>query len=244
MHIFKVAAILFVGIATSFKQLDIAPESNGGRATTVDRCNGPVSVCTRHSSSLGALLSGGIYRKQFTRRYFPNVSSKDIIAKVNSLNGTSANEILSLSLYNNMANGVYAYVVGKDVNNRVIILQPDGTFYYPDANGAAAPVKVTQDVKLPLGARGSTFSLNIPAYISSARIYFAVGELQFFVISVQGETTLVEPSAINPDDPSANINWGFVEFTYIQSGVWANISCVDFVGLPLGINLTSITGTV
>jgi hypothetical protein len=149
-----------------------------------------------------------------------------------------------LSLYNNLANGVYAYVIGKDVNNRVIILQPDGTFYYPDANGAAAPVKVTQDVKLPLGARESTFSINIPAYISSARIYFAVGELQFFVVSVQGETTLVEPSAINPDDPSANINWGFVEFTYIQSGVWANISCVDFVGLPLGINLTSITGTV
>ena len=177
MHIFKVVVILFVGIATSFKQLDIAPGSDGRGATTVGRCNGPVFIYIRHSGSLGALLSGGIYREQIIRRYFPNVSGKDRVAKANSLNGTSANEILSLSLYNNMANGVYAYVIGKDVNNRVIILQPDGTFYYPDANGAAAPVKVTQDIKLPLGARGSTFSINIPAYISSARIYFAVGEL-------------------------------------------------------------------
>jgi hypothetical protein len=68
MHIFKVAAILFVGTAASFKQLDLAPESDDGGATTVNRCNGPVSVCTRHSGSLGALLSGGIYREQFIRR--------------------------------------------------------------------------------------------------------------------------------------------------------------------------------
>ena len=70
MHIFKVAAILFVGMATSFKQLDIVPESDNGGATIVDRYNGPVSVHTRHSRSLDALLSGGIYREQFTRRYF------------------------------------------------------------------------------------------------------------------------------------------------------------------------------
>lgn len=132
-------------------------------------------------------------------------------------------------------------MVGKDINDRVIILQPDGTFYQPDAEGATAPVKVIQDVKLPLGALGSTFSINLPAYISSARIYVAVGELQFHI---NGDNSLIEPSPFNPTDPSAMVSWGFVELTHGTSGVWANISCVDFVGLPLGISLTSRTGTV
>ncbi|KAH9206330.1 hypothetical protein DL95DRAFT_487603 [Leptodontidium sp. 2 PMI_412] len=190
------------------------------------------------------MLSGGIYRERYKKRYFLKAFGKDILAKINSLNVAADNEILSISLYNNLANGVYAYVVGKDVNNRVVILQPDGTFYHPDANGATAPVKVTQDVKFPLGARGSTFSINISAYLSSARIYFAIGELQFFVVSVGGGTTLIEPSAVNPADASATTTWGFVELTHLPSGVWANISCVDFVGIPLGVNLTTITGIV
>ena len=50
---------------------------------------------------------------------------------------------------------------------------------------------------------------------------------------------------MNPDDPSANVNWGFVELTFIaQSGLFANLSFVDFVGLPLGMQLqTSSSGT-
>ena len=169
---------------------------------------------------------------------------KDLAAKINSLNLAANDKVLSISLYNNLANGVYAYVVGKDVNNRVIFLQPDGSFYRPDANSTTVPVRVTQDVKLPLGVRGSSLSIKMSAYISSARIYFAIGELHFFIVSVNGETTLIEPSVVNPADPSATIEWGFVELTYLPSGLWANISGVDFVGLPLGISLTTITGTV
>ncbi|PVH69137.1 glycoside hydrolase family 64 protein [Cadophora sp. DSE1049] len=214
MHMFKVALILFAKIASCSGQLDIAPEFENRGATVVDRYNSPVSV------------------------------KKDRVAKINSLNVAADNETLSISLYNNLANGVFAYIVGKDVNNRVIILQPDGTFYHPDANGATVSVKVTEDIRLPLGAPGSTFSIKIPTYISSARIYFATGELQFFIVSINGETTLIEPSAVNPTDPSATINWGFIELTHLPSGVWANISCVDFVGLPLGISLSTIAGTV
>ena len=199
MHLYKVAAVLFVGTAFSLGQLDIS----------------------RPESGLGTLPSGG-----------------------NDQERASPNGTLSVSLYNNLANGTYAYVIGKDVYSRTIILQPDGIFFYPDANGATAPVKVTQDVKLPLGALGSTFSIDIPAFISSARIYFAVGELQLFIVSVNGEISLIEPSAIDPADPYTTIQWGFIEFTYISTGVWANISNVDFVGLPLGISLISTTGSV
>ena len=151
---------------------------------------------------------------------------------------------LPLSLYNNLGAGANAYVTGKDINNEVVILQPDGTFFYPNANGATAPQQVTQNIAISLGAKGSTTSLTIPAYISAARIWFAAGNLQFFVISAGGGTALVEPSAVNPSDPSAAVNWGFVELTYNSSGVFANISYVDFVGLPLGMSLTSGDGSI
>ena len=88
----------------------------------MDRYNRLVSVYMGYSGSLSALLSGGIYRERFSRRYFPKVSSKDIIAKFNYLSRASADEILSLSLYNNLANRVYTYIIRKDINNRVIIL--------------------------------------------------------------------------------------------------------------------------
>ncbi|KAH7363953.1 hypothetical protein BKA65DRAFT_603132 [Rhexocercosporidium sp. MPI-PUGE-AT-0058] len=213
MFMSKVAVILFVGIASSFVQLDTTAEPENREPAIVNKTNYPVPVGVRSQ-----------YKK--------------------SLSVAANNENLSFSLHNNLANGVYAYIIGKDINNRVIILQPDGSFYHPDADGATVPVKVTQDVKLPLGPPGSTISVNISAYISSARIYFAIGELEFFMLSVDKETILIEPSAVDPTDPSATVEWGFVELTHLPSGVWANISCVDFVGLPLGISLTTIPGTV
>jgi len=117
MYIFQVIVILFIRISTSFKQLDITLKSDNRRAIIIDRCNGLVSIYTKHSSLLNAFLSSRIYREQFTRKYFPNVSSKDIITKVNSLNNTSVNKILLLSLYNNLANKVYTYIIRKDINN-------------------------------------------------------------------------------------------------------------------------------
>lgn len=155
----------------------------------------------------------------------------------------SSEDILTLSFYNNLASDVssYAYVVGKDINDRVVILQNDGTFYHPNVKDAVSPLEIRQDVRLPLGPLGSTISINLPTYISSARIYVALGELRFYI---SGDNSLVEPSPFNPLDSGAIVNWGFVELTHNTNGVWANISCVDFVGTPLGISLTSRVGTV
>ena len=50
---------------------------------------------------------------------------------------------------------------------------------------------------------------------------------------------LVEPSFANSADPSANVNWGFVELTNIATGIWVNISYVDFVGLTIGMTLAA-----
>lgn len=169
----------------------------------------------------------------------PSVPKKMIKVQANSGK-------LPLSIVNNFADGaVNAYITGKDSNNKVVVLKPDGTFYYPDPAGATSPTLITEDLALPLGGKGSSTKITIPAYISSARIWFAAGNLKFYCFqATDGGVAFVEPSAVNPKDPSSGVNWGFVELTWNDSGVYANISFVDFVGLPLGMTLTGSDGSV
>lgn len=155
---------------------------------------------------------------------------------------------LPLSMVNNFPGGaINAYVTGLDSNNSLVMLQADGTFYYPSASSSVStPQLITQNCAIPLGAQGSTTNITLPDYISAARIWFAEGELKFYTIysSASGGPSLVEPSAVNPSDPSAAINWGFVELTNTEEGgLYANISYVDFVGLVLGMELTTGDGS-
>jgi Beta-1,3-glucanase len=53
---------------------------------------------------------------------------------------------------------------------------------------------------------------------------------------------LVEPSVTNPADPNINFIWDFVELTFNQNVAFANISYVDFVGLPVSATLTTTNG--
>ena len=161
----------------------------------------------------------------------------------------ATNGRLPLSLVNNFGGGqVNAYITGLDAGGRLVMLQPNGKFYFPTADRAvAAPRRITANTAIPLGAKGSTTRITIPGYISSARIYFAEGRLDFYTIfnTALNAPSLVEPSAVNPLDPSAGVNWGFVELTNIQKGgLYANISYVDFVGLVLGMKLESGGGRI
>jgi len=151
---------------------------------------------------------------------------------------------LNLSLVNNLpSDNVNIYVTGLDAAGVLVLLQPDGTWYYPAATNASVPQPVTADVATPLGPQGSVTNVTLPGYISAGRIWFADGELQFFTVNGGAGPALVEPSAVNPADPSASVNWGFVELTWGESeGIYANISYVDFVGLPLGMQLTNSAG--
>ena len=154
---------------------------------------------------------------------------------------------LPVSMVNNFPGGaINAYITGLDASNRLVMLQPDGTFYYPKANSnIATPQAITADTAIPIGKRGSTTKIILPGFISSARIWFAEGKLEFFTVysSESGGPSLVEPSAINPSDPSAAVSWGFVELTNTEEGgLYANISYVDFVGLVLGMTLASGDG--
>jgi hypothetical protein len=169
-----------------------------------------------------------------------STSHDEVLAAASSSSG------LALSVVNNFDSpSMNAYVTGIDQNNSVIFVKADGSVFYPPLTTSGTPVKMSADVAIPVGAKGSTTTITLPNYISSGRVWFAAGELTFFTVAIPGgNIAIVEPSAVNPADPSADVNWGFVELTYTpQGGLYANISYVDFVGLILGMSLLSNDGS-
>jgi hypothetical protein len=206
----------------------------------------PLSLRDSSTSSFTTVHPGGI---------------KDlIITKENTINGTvypshgstvriaprvaGANAYLRLSFVNNFSGGaVNAYVTGKDFKNQVVLLGRNGQWIYPSSGGSKVPIPIMQDVTIPLKSRGGILNINLPDYVSSARVWVAEGKLQFFMVATSDGDSIVMPSPVNPSDPSANVNWGFIELTNTSGGIYANTSYVDFVGLVLGMKLTNSDGT-
>ncbi|KAI9827983.1 MAG: hypothetical protein M1819_006826 [Sarea resinae] len=188
----------------------------------------------------------------------PGTAQNLIITSKNTINGSStpisngtthgpeSTQELPLSFVNNFSGSgsINAYVTGLNTDNQVVFLQSDGSWYVPVAT-SSTPTAITTNVALAVGAEGTTTKFTLPDYISSARVYFAVGELTFFVLEDEsGGTSVVTPSSVNPDDPNAGVNWGFVELTNTaDGGLYANISYVDFVGLILGMELLAGDGS-
>jgi hypothetical protein len=149
-----------------------------------------------------------------------------------------AQATLGLNFVNNFGGPINAYITGKDESGRVVFVRGDGSLLYPSSGGSATPVPVGQGGRIALAA-GQNFNMVLPIALESARIYYSAGDLIFGVVRTPIGDGLVQPAPNNPSDPSAGINWGFVELTLLPNGtLYANISYVDFVGLPLGMELT------
>ncbi|RMZ80098.1 hypothetical protein DV737_g3182, partial [Chaetothyriales sp. CBS 132003] len=120
------------------------------------------------------------------------------------------------------------------------MLQPNGEFYYPETV-STVPVPIDGDIAIPLGTQGSTTTLVIPGWISAARVWVSQGTLQFFTMQSGNQTwSLVEPSVVSQTDPNIDVEFGFVELTNDATlGLYVNISYVDFVGLAVGISVTT-----
>lgn len=204
-------------------------------------------------SSLAAVTGALLFGNTLAARTFD--VSKLEITRENTINGTKPTAgsngavdgkaaELPLALINNLDGGpINAYITALDSEDAVVILQPDGNWFYPTAGGVE-PEPVEADIAIPIGGAGSITNVTIPSYIHSGRVWFAEGELTFFTVqSDSGGVTLVQPSPANADDPSNNVNWGFVELTNNEEfGLYANITFVDFVGLILGMKLDTESG--
>ncbi|RBR18967.1 uncharacterized protein FIESC28_05789 [Fusarium coffeatum] len=150
---------------------------------------------------------------------------------------------LLVKLVNNFGHGnVKAYISGLDPNGNVFFVGSDGTSIYPDAKSSRSPVEISQEIAIPLRSGNEPLSIKIPSYIRSGRVYFSIGDLKFFVVDMGKGSSIIQPSVTNQRDPNANTNWGFIELTYIDELLYANISYVDFVGIVLGMMLVTKDG--
>jgi hypothetical protein len=149
---------------------------------------------------------------------------------------------LPVSVVNNTgATTVYAYVTGQaiDNGNALMLLQADGrTPYYPASpSSPGSPLAV--DCSIPLSGPGGATSITIP-HLAGARIWFSIGAPLTFLLNPG--PALVEPSVTNPSDPNINSQWDFAELTYNDAQLFANISLVDFVCIPVALGLTDTSG--
>jgi hypothetical protein len=114
---------------------------------------------------------------------------------------------------------------------------------YP-ANPSSTGTPLAQNCAIPLGAVGSTTSITVP-YTAGGRLWFSIGGTITFLLNPSSTgAQLVEPSSTNTADPNYNLRWDFCEFSYSSSEIYINISYVDFVGIPIGLELTNTSGTV
>lgn len=148
---------------------------------------------------------------------------------------------LSIGLKNTTNSTVYAYITGRAVqnNNALCLIQADGrTPYYP-SSPTTVQSPLAADCTIRLGPPGSTTPITIPQ-ISAARIWFSINTPLVFLLNPG--PGLVEPSVTNPTDPNINTLWGFCEFTLNDYQLFANVSCVDFVSIPIAMSLTNGSG--
>jgi hypothetical protein len=150
---------------------------------------------------------------------------------------------VSFSIQNNtLSDTVYAFVTGLalDNGNALMLLEADGqTPYYPSSPSATgSPLAV--DCAIPLNASGGApVTITVPQ-LAGARLWFSIGTPLTFLLNPG--PALVEPSVSNPSDPNIGLQWDFCEFTYNSAQLFANISFVDFVCLPVGLTLTDTSG--
>jgi hypothetical protein len=159
-----------------------------------------------------------------------------------AIQGTGTVQTLQVTLKNNTSSGtVYAYITGQalDNNNALVLVQSDGkTLYFPTSPGSiGSPLR--ENCAIALGAPGNAVTVTIP-HIAGGRIWFAIDSPLTFLLNPG--PALVEPSVTNSSDPNINVSWAFAEFTYNESQVYANISFVDFVSLPVSMSLLNASG--
>lgn len=145
-----------------------------------------------------------------------------------------------------------AYVVGQDEKQKPIILrntQGAPQLYCPSTKSKTA-VNITEaGLEIPLGEEGDITHITLPSFFKSGRLYISEGPMQLRMVEAgtigKPLTKLVEPSVIAENDPSYNLNYGFIELNYQHGELWVNLSFVDWVAkLLLGFKVTAKLGSI
>jgi hypothetical protein len=146
---------------------------------------------------------------------------------------------LPLTLRNNSGSGtVFAYISGSDSSGWPGFVTADGRFQR--LANPSAPVTPIPDYAIPLGS-GGQLTVTLNDYVIGGRVWFSIDrKIQFFV-NPGGVPGLVQPG-FTSSDPNWQTNWTFCEFTYNSANLYANISYVDMVALPVSMATTGAAG--
>ncbi|KAI9741551.1 MAG: hypothetical protein M1818_004357 [Claussenomyces sp. TS43310] len=149
---------------------------------------------------------------------------------------------LNIALQNQSSSStVYAYISGLALNNNnaMFLLRADGKTPYFPTSPSSTGTPLAEDCGIPLGTPGTMVTATIPQ-LAGGRIWFSIGGPLTFLLNPG--PALVEPSVTNPSDPNIHLAWDFCEFTFNSAQLFANISYVDFVCLPISLTLTNAAG--
>lgn len=147
----------------------------------------------------------------------------------------------NVELVNNInSSNLHAYIqTTQGGTNERVLITSEGQVYKPVAfsKNVATPVPKSAKCGIALGPLGSTTTITMPIAMLTGRIYVSDGELDIGAVQVGSGTDLQHPTFSNPHDPNFNTSFGFVEINQPDSKVWANPTYVDFVGLPLAMEM-------
>lgn len=135
---------------------------------------------------------------------------------------------------------LFAHVTGRDEQG-VLILLADGETVHRPKSPSEILQPVGADIAIPVGGPGAQKKVRIP-HIFGGRIWFCKDKPLTFLINPG--PAVVEPSVTNPTDPNFDADWGFCEFTYNNDQLYVNVSYVDFVSIPIGLELENEAGQV
>jgi hypothetical protein len=148
---------------------------------------------------------------------------------------------ISVVLKNNTNSpALFAHITGRD-DGGLVLMQADGRSLYRPGSPGGTLQPLGADCAINIGGPGQQRVLTVPRMFG-ARIWFCKDRPLTFLLNPG--PALVEPAATNPADPNYNLDWGFAEFTLNQYELYANVSYVDFVSLPVGMRLETASGVV
>lgn len=151
---------------------------------------------------------------------------------------------VDIVLKNTRASGtLYCHITGSDENG-LFILGADGETPYRPVSPSSELQPLLEDTGIVVGEAGESRTVKVPR-IFGARIWFSrESALEFFLNPGPDGPALVEPSATNVSDANYKRDWGFCEFTYNDAELYVNVSYVDFVSLPIALQLENQSGNV
>lgn len=97
----------------------------------------------------------------------------------------------------------------------------------------------TDLIAIELGGIGTTTYINVP-HTSVGRVRFSYDEKLVFFLNKDKDTglpLLVEPNMLAPTDPNYYTRFDFAEFTWNSREMYANLTFVDFVSIPISFEL-------